>query len=69
MSLAKEGKFEYKPYMKDSPAYIEMINKHIKDRLIRFEILNRKDTKTYKFCKEKFPKILKELEDNVQIKE
>ena len=48
-----------------------MINKHIKDRLTSFSgILQNKESMTYKFCKEKFPSLINELESsNEQNKE
>jgi len=63
MSLIEKEKIIYKPYS-ESFEYAEMINKHIKDRLTSFNILKNKDSEVYKFCKEKFPKILKELESS-----
>lgn len=64
LSLIDEGRVEYKPYKKDDLEYVEMINEHIKDRLMRFGILQNKESKYYKFCKEKFPTILDEIESN-----
>ena len=71
LSLIDEGKIEYKAYRKDDLEYVEMINKHIKDRLISFSgILQNKESMTYKFCKEKFPSLINELESsNEQNKE
>ena len=60
--LIDEGKLEYKPYDGNCAEYVEMISSHIKDRLISFGILQRKNSVLYKFCKEKFPNIVNELE-------
>ena len=70
LSLIDEGKIEYKAYRKDDLEYVEMINAHIKNRLVNFKILQNKDSMTYKFCKEKFPSLVYELESsNEQNKE
>ena len=63
LSLIDDGKIEYRSYRKDDLEYVEMINEHIKDRLISFcGILQNKESSLYKFCKEKFPSIVNELE-------
>ena len=70
LSLINEGKISYEPYNENCAEYVEMINEHIKDRLISFGILQNKDSMTYKFCKEKFPSLVNELESsNEQNKE
>lgn len=70
LSLIDEGKLEYRPYNENSVEYVEMINAHIKDRLISFGILQNKDSMIYKFCKEKFASLIYELESsNEQNKE
>jgi len=62
LSLINDGKIEYKQYNENCAEYVEMINEHIKDRLISFGILQNKDSRIYKFCKEEFSKIINELE-------
>ena len=70
LSLINEGKISYEPYNENCAEYIKMINAHIKDRLVNFRILQNKDSMTYKFCKEKFPSLVNELESsNEQNKE
>ncbi len=70
LSLIDEGRIEYKPYRKDDLEYVDMINEHIKDRIISFRILDNKDSRLYKLCNEKFPGIINELEcKNEQKKE
>ena len=70
LSLIEGGKIDYKSYRKDDLEYVEMINAHIKDRLVNFKILQNKDSMTYKFCKEKFSSLVNELESsNEQNKE
>ena len=67
--LIADGKLEYKPYS-ESVEYVEMINEHIKDRLISFNILKNQESQIYKFCKEKFSSLINELESsNEQNKE
>ena len=63
LKLSKENKFNYRHY-EETPNYIKMINNHIKDRLIRFKTLENKNSYSYKFCKEKFPHIIAELESS-----
>ncbi|MBQ7579121.1 MAG: hypothetical protein IJT25_01130 [Clostridia bacterium] len=48
-------------FYQNSPAYVNMINKHITDRLIKFKILEDKTSGLYKFCKNHFPEIIEEL--------
>ena len=67
LSLIEGGKIDYKSYRKDDLEYVEMINAHIKDRLVNFKILQNKDSMTYKFCKEKFPSIINELESSNEL--
>ena len=64
LSLIGEGKIEYKPYKEDCDEYVEMINAHIKDRLLSFGILQNKESKLYNFCREKFSSIIDELENS-----
>lgn len=62
LSLINEGKIEYEQYKEDSVEYVEMMKGHIKDRLVRFGILENKESDLYKFCNEKFSNIINELE-------
>lgn len=62
LSLIDKGKITYESYNENCAEYVEMINVHIKDRIISFGILENKESKLYKFCKEKFPGIINELE-------
>ena len=64
LSLINEGKISYEPYNENCAEYVEMINVHIKNRLVNFGILQNKDSMTYKFCKEKFPSLINELESS-----
>ena len=65
MSLVEENKIELKMY-DENPKYISMINEHIKDRILRYGIMQRKNSTAYRFCQDKFPHILKELENGKQ---
>lgn len=62
LNLSKEGKLDLRFYEKDNPKYVEVINNHIKDRIIRYKILENKDSYKYRFCKDFFPEIVMELE-------
>ena len=61
ISLYKKGKIDLRFYDKDNENYVTTINKHIKHRLKIFNTLKNKQTNQYKFCKEKFSEIIKEL--------
>lgn len=65
MSLIQDGEIDYKEYDKDFPEYVEMIDRHIEDRVQRFGILDNKQSNVYKFCKEKFSDILKKVESEI----
>lgn len=49
-------------FFESTKEHTEIINDHISDRIIRFGILENKDSKMYKFCKEHFPSIVRQLE-------
>lgn len=68
LSLIDEGKIEYEPYREDCKEYFEMINEHIKSRITSFNLLENKESRIYKFCKEKFQSILNEIESDNEIK-
>ena len=48
-------------FFEETEEYRKMIHDHILDRIIRFNILNNKDSNTYRFCESHFPTILEEL--------
>lgn len=62
LELAKNGKLDLKFYEKENPEYVKMMDNHLKDRIVRFGILNDKEKYQYKFCTYYYPHILKELE-------
>ena len=61
LNLVNEGKIIFKPFSQEKD-YKNMIDQHIKNRLIKFDILSKKEHPIYKFCKEKFPDIINKLE-------
>ena len=50
-------------FYQDSEEYKNIIDAHIADRIVRFNVLNHKNDIIYKFCKEHFPEILARLEE------
>lgn len=56
-----EGNIEFKEYSVDEN-YQKMIKNHIKNRLLLFNILKKKDSEIYRFCKQKFPDLVDNLE-------
>lgn len=54
------GKLELH-FFENSKEYKEMINNHISDRIIRYGILNKKNSNIYKFCEIHFPDVLENL--------
>ncbi len=62
--LIKEGRLDFKPYSLDED-YQKAINEHIKNRLIKFHIFEKKDKPIYQFCKQKFPQLVNELENSI----
>lgn len=68
LNLDKEGKIDLH-FFENSTEYIADVEDHISDRILRFGVLNNKDGRIYKFCKERFPSILKRLEEEKQNKE
>ena len=63
LDLSKKGELDLRFYEKDNPEYVGVINKHIKDRIVRYGILDKKDQYQYEFCKDFFPEIVHELEN------
>lgn len=48
-------------FFENTKEYKKMIDNHISDRIIRFGILDKKDSVVYKFCESHFPHLLEEL--------
>lgn len=63
--LIKQGKIDFHKFS-TAPEYVEQMEHHIKDRIIRFGILKNPDSNTYKFCKEKFPQWIEECEHDIK---
>lgn len=61
LKLNKEGKIELH-FFEDTEEYRKMIDDHVTDRIVRFGILNFKDSDLYKFCENHFPLIVRRLE-------
>ena len=61
------GKMIFKQYDDSDKEYVSMMEEYIRDRIIRFNVLQNKDSNIYKFCKEYFPKIVQEIEDTKNI--
>lgn len=61
LSLIQQNKIIFKPFSPDKE-YQEMIEKHIKERILRYGVLNSKDSNAYKLCKDKFAQYLNDLE-------
>ena len=66
LNLAKNGELELKFYDKEDIAYVQMIEEHLKDRIVRFGILEDKEKYAYKFCAYYYPHILEELEGTIK---
>lgn len=62
MELNKNSKINLH-FFEETKEYEEMIENHITDRIIRFGILGKKNSGTYRFCKNHFPLILEKLEE------
>ena len=67
LDLAKSGKLDLKFYNKSDEQYVKLIEEHLKDRIVRFGILEDKEAYQYKFCKSYYPHIIDELEGKVKI--
>ncbi len=67
LDLSKKGELDLRFYEKDNPVYVEVINKHIKDRIDRYKILEDKEKYKYKFCKDFFPEIVMQLENELNV--
>ncbi len=63
--LIKQGKIDFHKFS-TAPEYVEQMERHIKDRIIRFGVLNNTDSNTYKFCKQKFPQWLEDCEQEIK---
>ena len=66
LELSKQGEIDLRFYDKDDPKYVEMIEQHLKDRIVRFGILEDKEAYRYKFCTWYYPHIIGELEEKVK---
>ena len=66
IDLGIESKIDIREY-EDTDKYKEMIDIHIMDRLVRFNILNNKLSPVYLFCKMKFPSAIEKLEKGINI--
>lgn len=62
LELSKQGELDLRFYDKDDPKYVEMIEQHLKDRIVRYEILEDKEKYQYKFCTYYYPHIIEKLE-------
>ena len=67
LELAESGELELKFYNKDNPEYVKLIDEHIKDRILRFGILEDKERYVYKFCTWYHTHIIEELENKTEI--
>ena len=61
--LIAKGKLHLQEYSEDE-SYKNMIHNHIKDRLVRFDVLGRPNSDVYKFCRDKFGEIIEEIQKN-----
>ena len=66
LDLANKGELDLKFYDKENSEYVEMIDEHLKDRVISFRILDNKDSYHYKFCTWYYPHIIDELEGKIK---
>ena len=66
LNLYKQGEFDLRFYEKDNSQYVNEINKHIKDRIIRYKVLENKEKYQYKFCTYYYSDILEELENKLK---
>ena len=60
LQLNENGKLQLR-FFEETNEYKKMIYNHISDRIIRFGILNEKNSGLYHFCESHFPTILEEL--------
>lgn len=67
LDLAEKGELDLRFYEKNNPQYVETMNNHIRDRIIKFGILEDKEAYSYKFCKWYHTHILEELELKTEI--
>lgn len=65
LKSAENGELDLRFYNKENPKYVEVIEKHLKDRIVRYDILEDKEKCQYKFCTYHFPHIIKELEKEI----
>jgi len=60
LQLNENGKMQLR-FFEDTEEYRKMIHEHISDRIIRFNILDNKNSGIYRFCESHFQNILEEL--------
>lgn len=63
--LIEKKQFVLKTYDANNLDYVAELKAHIKDRIVRFEICNDKNSKNYVFCQQHFPDIIKECENEL----
>ena len=66
LELANNNELDLQFYDEDNEQYVEMIENHLKDRIVRFGILEDKEKYRYKFCTWYYPHIIDELEEKVK---
>lgn len=59
LELEKQGKFKIVRFSKETK---DMVQEHVKSKIIKCHILDDKETKVYKYCKKHFPSLVKKLE-------
>ena len=67
IALGLDSKIDIYEY-ENTEKYKRMIDKHIEDRIIRFNVLKNKRGAYYKMCCEKFPHIIEKLENEKSLK-
>lgn len=63
MAAIERGEFELVTYKKDDPAYVQEMDEHIASRIEKYGVLDNPRGSMYKFCKKKFPEILKRMQN------
>ena len=63
LDLNEKGRIDLH-FFEDTSEYKKLIHDHIVDRIVSFNILDRKNSWLYGFCQEKFPSIIDELTQN-----
>ena len=68
MEMAKSGELQLVEYTFDEK-YSKMMEQHVEDRIIRFNILDKPESNTYKFCMDCYPHIMRRLIEEKGIKQ